>query len=262
MPHPLEVALVKLDDLEVVPEELPPRVVTGVGQQRHADDGLGRVRRSERRLLRDLAVSGPGVDSVHHDILHALGLELFLEDPGVGVHRHLGHGVGTHRPARSLKVIFEGAAMILILEHEAVKLSLREVGVPKALLDVLAGDQGEVAKMGGEVDDPGSRIEHREKGLADILHAPEVRGQGLLHLPHVFYWVLAGLKVLTSVVDQDVNFPVLCVYHVPELDNAVDVRHLHRVVVDHVCLDPDILLDDLVQLLRAASRCQVNVGGF
>ena len=51
MPHPLEVALVPLDDLEVVPDELPPRVLAGVGQQRHGDHRLGRVSRGQRRLL-------------------------------------------------------------------------------------------------------------------------------------------------------------------------------------------------------------------
>ena len=248
-PHPLEAALVPLDDLEVVPDEFPPRMVTGIRQQRHADDGLSRIRRGERRLLRDLAVPGARVDGVNHDRLHAVGLELILENPGVGVHRHLGHGVGTSRPARGLKIVFECAAMILVLEHEAVQLGLRQVWVPDELLYVLAGDEGEVAEMGGEVDDPGGGIQHRKEGLADVFHAPVVCGQGLLHLPHVLHWVLAGIKVLSSIVDQDVNFSVLCVHHVPELDNAVNVRHLHGVVVDHVRLVADILFDYLVKLL-------------
>ena len=39
-PHPLEAALVPLDDLEVVPDELAPGVGAGVRQQSHADNRL------------------------------------------------------------------------------------------------------------------------------------------------------------------------------------------------------------------------------
>ena len=39
-PHALEAALVPLDDLEVVPDELAPGVGAGVRQQSHADNRL------------------------------------------------------------------------------------------------------------------------------------------------------------------------------------------------------------------------------
>ena len=73
--EPVEAAhvsvLVPVDQLAVVPDELPPGAGAGVRQQRRGCHGLGRLGRADRELalLRDLAVVRPRVDAVHHDVL-------------------------------------------------------------------------------------------------------------------------------------------------------------------------------------------------
>ena len=109
--EPVEAAhvsvLVPVDQLAVVPDELPPGAGAGVRQQRRGSHGLGRLGRADRELalLRDLAVVRPRVDAVHHDvsaswcggqcikanysiILCTFLFELSLKDSGVCIDSH------------------------------------------------------------------------------------------------------------------------------------------------------------------------------
>merc|ERR1719318_2121231 len=135
-PHALKVALVPLNDLEVVPDELAPGVLARVGQQGGADHGLGGISCSQRRLLADLTVLGAGVDGVHHHVVMlSVFLHLSLEDPRVGVHSNFGDSVGTGGPTSFSIIILKLRAVVLVLQDQAVKFLLREMGVSKLLLN-------------------------------------------------------------------------------------------------------------------------------
>ena len=151
-------------------------------------------------------------------------------------------------------------AVVLVVQHQGVQLTLGEVGVSEESALVVSGDMGEVAQVRGEVHDPGAGVQHRHEGLADVLHAPVVGGQRPLHLPRVQHRILTQAEVHPRVVDQDVDLAMLLMHHVPELHDAVDFSDLQSVEVDHVRLLLHLGLDELVQLLCFPSRRQINVG--
>ena len=143
-------------------------MLAGLSQQGHGDHGLGCVSGRQWRLLADLAVPGARVDGVDHHVLHPLALQLGLQDPSVGVHRHLGDGVGALGPA-GLPVVVPGwAAEVLVLQHQAVQLNL---------------SQGRVRQLGLEILDSRSLQHHPIKRLGGLVRKSRPRRRPLLHGP-------------------------------------------------------------------------------
>ena len=107
--------LLPLDWLEVVPQDLAldslVRHTAAVG------DGVCSILHWDDALLQYLAVLSAGVDAVHNDAA-TVQVKLPLEDPRVDVDGHLGHCVGTVRPALAPPASHLGQA--LELSHQTI----------------------------------------------------------------------------------------------------------------------------------------------
>ena len=142
-------------------------------------------------------------------------LQVALQYPGVGVDCHLGHGVGTARPAAGLWLLMELRAGSRVGQHHLVQLLLREVGVSQPLFDVRAGDEMEVSEVAGQVHNPGRVWQHREEGIADVLESPVVDVHRPLDLAVMLSGVVGRVEVHGGVIDEDVDLTVLVEDEVP-----------------------------------------------